>query len=207
MFYSVNRSRVKTQLDNALGTRDKDAQTRRLRQVAEANEFNKTLGLDFRRMSSRSSAAQQRGERNTAGAAHDANDQPSVSRSSPSRHAARHLSARSEAALQQLNETDGSLRRLEQRVGEIARLLGDSGAVNGESVGRLRTELAQIESDANKLESKGVDSIYTSELVSGKASAKEAKKEQLRRLERLFGEIEEVFSGLSRCQRTLALMA
>lgn len=205
--YSVNRSRVKTQLEHALGTRDKVAQMRRLRQVADVNQFNRTLGVDFRRMSSRSSDTRLREDRGVASASPDACDGPPSAHSSPSKRKSRQLSARSKAALQELRETDGCLRRLEQRVGEIAQLLGNSGAAHGQNVGQLKAELAQLEADANKLESKGVDSIYTSELVSGKASAKESKRGQLRRLETLFGDIEEVFHGLARNQSTTSLMA
>lgn len=66
-----------------------------------------------------------------------------------------------------------------------------------DSVGKMKTELAFLESEANRLESAGVDNVYTSELNSGKVSAKEAKKEQLARLETLFAQIDDLFKVIA----------
>lgn len=92
-----------------------------------------------------------------------------------------------------LSLLEARLKRIENRVAELDKLVrGPNLPVN--VLAKAKTELALIEADAHKLESSGVDNIYTGELESGKASAKETKKEQLRRLEALFSFIDEVFS-------------
>jgi len=104
-------------------------------------------------------------------------------------------SVRSEEALHQLGEIEGRLVFIENRVLEIAALVRNG--IDASSLTKVKTELAFLEAEANKLESKGVDNVYTSELNSGKIPAKETKKEQLRRLEALFVQIEDVFQRIS----------
>jgi hypothetical protein len=117
-------------------------------------------------------------------ASHDAN----------SNKITRRLSVQSEDAMNQLAELDVQLRSIEQQVAQISSRSLE--AASPESVGQMRTALAQLEADANKLETKGVDNIYTSMLSSGQEYAKEAKKAQLRRLESLFALIESIFQRL-----------
>mmetsp|Transcript_2215 Transcript_2215/g.4351 ORF Transcript_2215/g.4351 Transcript_2215/m.4351 type:complete len:230 (+) Transcript_2215:107-796(+) len=108
-------------------------------------------------------------------------------------------SIRSEQALRQLGELEDRLTTIEKRVAELGRsarsLLEATGAGGRppEAVGKIKTELALLEAEAHKLESSGVDNVYTGELESGKDTAKETKKGQLGRLEALFGQIDEVF--------------
>lgn len=109
----------------------------------------------------------------------------------------RKLSLPSEEAMRRLGELDASLVDVEQRVEQLSRLAAEPAKLAAESVGKIRAALAQLEAEANKLETKGVDSIYTSELKSGQVSAKECKKSQLRRLERIFGVIDDVFRRLN----------
>jgi len=110
----------------------------------------------------------------------------------------RKFSLQSEEALRQLTELDGRLTDIEQKVEQISEVARGSSQPTAEAVSRMRTTLAQLEVDANKLESKGVDSIYTSELGSGQVAAKEYKKSQLQRLQKLFVVIEDLFKLLSR---------
>jgi hypothetical protein len=109
----------------------------------------------------------------------------------------RQLSLPSEEALMQLSKLDVRLTEIEQHVEQLRHLTMDQCSLTAERVGQVRTTLAQLEADANKLETKGVDGIYTSELRSGQASAKECKKTQLRRLEKLFSAIENLFCVLA----------
>lgn len=96
-------------------------------------------------------------------------------------------------AMQTLEDIDGRLRHIEARVCELDGILRGPPESFPENVGKIKTELAFLESEANRLESAGVDNVYTSELNSGKAPAKEAKREQLARLEALFSTIDELF--------------
>eukprot|EP00435_Cladocopium_sp_Y103_P001584 s2547_g1.t1 len=65
-----------------------------------------------------------------------------------------------------------------------------------EQRGQARTELAQLEAEAHKLECQGVDNVYTGDLDSGKAEAKDLKKALLARLETVLERIEETFRRL-----------
>jgi len=104
-------------------------------------------------------------------------------------------SIKSEEALSQLFEIDHRLSHIERRVATLDRLVR-GGVAPAEGLGKLKTELALLEAEAHKLESNGVDNVYTGELVSGKMPAKETKKDQLQRLESLFAQIDEVFASL-----------
>ncbi|CAE8582455.1 unnamed protein product, partial [Polarella glacialis] len=107
----------------------------------------------------------------------------------------RHLSVKSTQALDQLSEIEGRLVRIEMRVAALhSRLEADrpSPLSLGE-LGSLKTELALLEAEAHKLETGGVDGVYTGGLCSGKADAKAAKRSQLERLEALFVQVDSVF--------------
>ncbi|CAE8722180.1 unnamed protein product, partial [Polarella glacialis] len=107
----------------------------------------------------------------------------------------RHLSVKSTQALDQLSEIEGRLVRIEMRVAALhSRLEADrpSPLSLGE-LGSLKTELALLEAEAHKLETGGVDGVYTGGLCSGKADAKAAKRSQLERLEALFVQVDRVF--------------
>eukprot|EP00913_Durusdinium_trenchii_P022285 g20938.t1 len=69
-------------------------------------------------------------------------------------------------------------------------------AASEEQRGQVRTELAQLEAQAHKLECQGVDSVYTGDLDSGKADAKDLKKALLGRLESVLEMIEQTFGRL-----------
>lgn len=103
------------------------------------------------------------------------------------------LSFASTTALKALDSTDEELSRIETRVKVIASLLPD---VHPSSIFPLKAELAQLETEAKKLETKGIDDIYTGDLTSGKHIAKDAKKAMLLRFEQLFGTVEQIFADM-----------
>uniref|UniRef100_A0A7S2MNY4 Uncharacterized protein n=1 Tax=Alexandrium andersonii TaxID=327968 RepID=A0A7S2MNY4_9DINO len=88
---------------------------------------------------------------------------------------------------------DLELERLEARAKEVLQQLESGLMTNGQA----RDALAQVEARANKLETQDIDGVYTSKLVSGKTQAKNEKREQLARLERLFAELEGAFRQIS----------
>lgn len=98
----------------------------------------------------------------------------------------------SQDALLQLATVDASVSAIEKRVAEINTL----SQREEEPAGPLRTELANLEARAHKIECQGVDNIYTGDLSSGKAEAKEMKKSLLIRLEKLFQLIDATFAQL-----------
>mmetsp|Transcript_41698 Transcript_41698/g.107971 ORF Transcript_41698/g.107971 Transcript_41698/m.107971 type:complete len:215 (-) Transcript_41698:198-842(-) len=130
---------------------------------------------------------------------------PRSSASSERKGLNRLYSVNSEKALKQLGELEARLCAVEKRVGELNRqarsLLeagrgGAPGSPTEGGLGKIKTELALLEAEAHQLESSGVDNVYTSELNSGKSTAKERKKGQLGRLEALFEQIDEVFKAI-----------
>merc|ERR1719386_671207 len=102
------------------------------------------------------------------------------------------MSQLSTEAIQGLESSSMELSALETRVEEVSRMVLQ-GAL---TVGQARTQLAQVEAQANKVECNKIDSIYTSELNSGKIDAKAEKKAQLVRLENLAKRLEEQFAWL-----------
>lgn len=116
--------------------------------------------------------------------------------SSP-RKLTRQLSVPSEAAMRQLETLHVCLLKIERQVESLNALARGSAEPAADALAKMRTELAQLEAEANKLETKGVDNVYTSELKSGRQAAKELKSVQLRRLETLFGVIEKLFCFLA----------
>eukprot|EP00930_Biecheleria_cincta_P029263 TRINITY_DN20367_c0_g1_i3.p1 TRINITY_DN20367_c0_g1~~TRINITY_DN20367_c0_g1_i3.p1 ORF type:complete len:253 (-),score=67.96 TRINITY_DN20367_c0_g1_i3:19-777(-) len=74
--------------------------------------------------------------------------------------------------------------------------LGKLGQTNKEELASFKTELALLESKAKQLEGSGIDDIYTGDLQSGKQAAKDSKKDMLKRLETLFGRIDDTFANL-----------
>lgn len=107
----------------------------------------------------------------------------------------RMYSLRSTMALQELSQLEDRLSSVERRVDDIAATIASAGL---ESIGALKTELALLEAEAHRLESSGVDNVYTGELASGKGAAKETKKSQLQRLEGLFAQIDALFAEMQR---------
>lgn len=105
------------------------------------------------------------------------------------------LSLASDDAMRRLGELDVQLGIIEEGVARIDQARS-SGKITTEDVGQTKMKLAQLEADAHKLETQGVDGIYTSSLVSGLTSAKQLKKGQLQRLEVLFQLIEDIFRYL-----------
>jgi hypothetical protein len=103
------------------------------------------------------------------------------------------LSNPSAQTMKALMGTDAELAQIEVRVQEIAAILGEPSPTDLTS---LKSELAQLETQAKKLETKGVDDVYTGELNSGKQMAKDAKRDMLRRFEHLFASIEDIFATL-----------
>jgi len=108
----------------------------------------------------------------------------------------RGLSNISKEAIYALTSTEHKLMEIETRVGEIAKQVR-TGPSHTELVG-LRTELATLESHAKQLEGKEVDDVYTGDLHSGKQMAKNAKKDMLGRLEKMFSLMEETFAEIKR---------
>lgn len=96
----------------------------------------------------------------------------------------------SQEAMDGLDKTALELDSLERRAEEVVKKL-EQGLL---TPGQARTELAQVEAAAHKVECDKVDAIYTSELHSGKETAKLEKKDQLKRLERLFERLEVLFN-------------
>jgi sugar/nucleoside kinase (ribokinase family) len=97
-----------------------------------------------------------------------------------------------------LLEMGAELVQLERRVGEIVAVVAEAQSTEAtDALGALKGELAQLEAAAHRLEEAGVDSIYTGDLQSGKAEAKERKKDMLARLDILFANIDEVFRQTS----------
>lgn len=154
-------------------------------------------GLDSVRTSELSSGqAQARGEKKDQLARLEALfnrlEADTALRSSRQPQAARALSTVSRAALVGLQQSSEQLTALEQRAEEIAFQLDCSTITPGQA----RTELAQLETKANRLETEGLDAVRTSELQSGQAQAKSQKKDQLARLEALFNRLEGLFKRI-----------
>mmetsp|Transcript_124639 Transcript_124639/g.202699 ORF Transcript_124639/g.202699 Transcript_124639/m.202699 type:complete len:300 (-) Transcript_124639:167-1066(-) len=108
------------------------------------------------------------------------------------RNVHRAMSVLSQEAMDALLRTQLELGGLEAKAEEVAARLQRHELTPGQA----RTELAQVEAAAHKVECDKVDSIYTSELQSGKDMAKTEKKEQLGRLERLFERLEVLFKWI-----------
>lgn len=104
----------------------------------------------------------------------------------------RRYSAVSQSAMCQLREVEAQVAQIGGRVKELAGLCSDP----EEQRASMKTELAALEAQAHKLECQGVDNVYTSELESGKADAKDLKKALLQRLEQIFVNIEDCFQKL-----------
>lgn len=206
--YHAGRQRAKADLQQALNTRDEKAQLRRLQQVGQTHQFHKDLSKDLKSAEARAAELSRRSTGNeppmsqtAAQALHGIESSPPFEESEPkalmgpppgARQVPRRWSLKSEEAMHQLAQLDESLSRIEQQVAEID---GLSRLPSGQGRNQMRTDLALLEAEANKLESKGVDSVYTSELVSGRDDAKNSKKALLRRLEALFVQIESIFRG------------
>jgi len=103
------------------------------------------------------------------------------------------FSAVSKESLAVLYKTNTDLVRIEQRVAEIATTIS---AVAYSEISQLRTELAALESQAKKLETVGVDNVYTGEMNSGRVLAKQSKKEMLQRFDELFSLIDTMFQEM-----------
>lgn len=112
----------------------------------------------------------------------------------PSRppRAVRAYSGLSEEAMAGLRRSAEELMVLEDRVEEIAFQLDCQSLTSGQA----RNELAHVEMQAKRLETQSVDAVYTSDLHSGKEAAKNAKKDQLARLESLFERLEVLFKKI-----------
>lgn len=115
---------------------------------------------------------------------------PKVVNRDPRVHRA--MSVLSQEAMDALLRTQLELGALETKAEEVAARLQRHELTPGQA----RTELAQVEAAAHKVECDKVDSIYTSELSSGRDMAKTEKKEQLGRLERLFERLEVLFKWI-----------
>lgn len=69
------------------------------------------------------------------------------------------------------------------------------------SLGKARDELAQLEATLDKLQCKGVDSIDTFELDTGKDLAKSMRKELTNRAEKIHDRMDEIFKDIKRAQK------
>lgn len=104
----------------------------------------------------------------------------------------RAMSLLSQEAFDGLAAVTVEITALEARVEEVRQQVVDGLLTPGQA----RTQLAQVEAQANKVECNKIDSIYTSELTSGKDEAKKSKKEQLQRIEKLLEKLEAEFKWL-----------
>mmetsp|Transcript_9524 Transcript_9524/g.22796 ORF Transcript_9524/g.22796 Transcript_9524/m.22796 type:complete len:217 (-) Transcript_9524:156-806(-) len=108
------------------------------------------------------------------------------------REVPRWYSVQSQGALSQLAAVEVEVHSVQLRVEELAAMPLDS----EEQRGAVRAELAQLEAQAHKLECQGVDNVYTNDLDSGKADAKDLKKALLARLENVLELVERTFQRL-----------
>jgi len=108
----------------------------------------------------------------------------------PRQHRA--FSKHSVEAMAGLHRSAEELSVLEQRVKEIIAQFEQEVI----TAGQARTELALVENRAKQLECQSVDSVYTSDLHTGKTEVKCEKKKQLARLEELFATFEATFKKL-----------
>lgn len=108
------------------------------------------------------------------------------------REVPRWYSVQSQGALSQLAAVEVEVHSVQLRVEELAALPLDS----EEQRGAVRAELAQLEAQAHRLECQGVDNVYTNDLDSGKADAKDLKKALLARLETVLELVERTFQRL-----------
>merc|ERR1711957_210204 len=107
----------------------------------------------------------------------DAAEERSVPRRAGPHRAQRVMSLLSQEAMNGLDMSSAEISGMEAQVDEIERALraGDI------TCGQARSELAQVEANAHKVETNKIDCVYTSELTTGREEAKTAKKEQLQR--------------------------
>jgi len=115
------------------------------------------------------------------------------------RPASASVDAQTMKALGELEKTSQELAQVEMRVAEISESLLDSNGVHAPSV---KIELAQLEAQAKKLESKGIDDVYTGSLESGRQMAKDTKKSILSRMEQLYMRIDSAFVMLRRKRKS-----
>lgn len=133
-----------------------------------------------------------------AGANNAATGRPSRRLSRGDASGERRHSLPSEEALVALAAIEAELSKIEARVADIAQSSLDGDL--GQQRGAAKTELALLEARAHKLETHGVDAVYTGALVSGQAEAKGRKRSLLLRLEGLFDNIEAVFRMLKKAE-------
>jgi len=119
--------------------------------------------------------------------------------------AGRQFSMVSEEALKKLANTQSDLDSIEARASELlGSLTGpEVDGIDMLTLASMKTELTVLETRADRLECEGIDFIYTGELVSGKDTAKDTKKQQLQRLESLLTRFEEGFDILKKRQAAL----
>lgn len=101
----------------------------------------------------------------------------------------RTMSYLSQEAIDGLFKTGEEVTSLEERAQDVNRRFDSGELTSAQAV----SELAQVEAAANKVECKGIDSIYTGELNTGKDEAKALKKDQNKRLDSLHTKFEELF--------------
>lgn len=103
------------------------------------------------------------------------------------------LSYSSSKAMHVLDTTNEELSCLETKVEHISSMLSNAGQSD---ICSLKSELAQLETRAKQLETKVIDDVYTGELQTGRQLAKDAKKDMLSRLERLFEKLDATFLAM-----------
>lgn len=97
-------------------------------------------------------------------------------------------SARSPSALAVV---EADLHDVETRLAELEAALR-----KGEDPMALKTQLAQIETEAQRLEGRGLDAVHTGELDSGRAEAEAKKRELSQRFEAMHAKIEKIFKEI-----------
>lgn len=108
----------------------------------------------------------------------------------------------SEEALAKLAASQGDIGILEEQVAEALKML-QGGDLDRIAFSQLKTRVSQLEAEANKIMCHKVDDVQTSELSSGKAEAKDQKKQQIARLDVLFERIEEFFAQAKEKDKTI----
>jgi len=106
----------------------------------------------------------------------------------------RNYTKQSADALSVLTAIDVELSMIETRVSELVAAVARGSP--DEPLGPIKTEMAMLEARANRMETQGVDGVYTGDLRTGKVEAKELKKQMLARLEKVFEVIEGAFKSI-----------
>lgn len=113
------------------------------------------------------------------------------------RHLDRRMSSKSEDTVEKLADFRRQFDDIEASMNGIVGSLH----LKDTNLGKARDELAQLEATLDKLQCKGVDSIDTFELDSGKDVAKSMRKELTARAEKIHDRMDEIFKEIKQAQK------